>query len=338
MRNDEAAGRTPTILDVASFAQVSKSTVSLVLQGSTRIPEATAERVRNAAAALGYIYNQRAASLRLQSSTTIGVVINDLMNPFFAEVLIGLESALVEAGYTVLMGHSHEDPRRQERLLQSMREQHAGGIVLCPAIGTPPENLARLRDSGTPLTLIVRPHDRAGHDFAGVANAQGVFLATQHLIGAGHRRIGFLGGLPGTMQVDRVSGYRQALAEAGIAFDPVLVVNAPPHRAGGYGALHALLDGEGAATAAVCYNDITAFGALSALGARGLRAGADFALVGFDNVLDAAHSNPPLTTVDIRPVELGVRAAELLLQRIAEPGRPAQAYEATPRLVVRGSG
>lgn len=338
MARPPASGAPSTILHVAAEAQVSKSTVSLVLQGSPRIPEATAERVRAAAARLGYVYNRRAAELRQRASNTIGVVINDLMNPFFAEVLVGLEQRLVEAGYTVLMGHSHEDPARQAQLLHSMREQNAAGLVLCPALGTPAALPRQLKAWGIPFTVIVRTLGGSGYDFAGSANTEGAALATQHLIGAGHRRIGFLGGVAGTLHGERLAGYRQALEAHRIGFDAALVLQAHPNRAGGHSMLNALLDRGTGATAAVCYNDITAFGALSALGARGLRAGEDFALTGFDNVLDAAHSNPPLSTVDIRPGELGAQAAALLLARIAEPGRPRQVYCAAPQLVLRQSG
>lgn len=332
-----SANRPSTIVHVAAEAQVSKSTVSLVLQGSPLIPEATAQRVRLAAEKIGYVYNRRAAELRQKSSNTIGVVINDLMNPFFAEVLVGLENQLVEAGYTVLMGHSGENLERQDKLLRSMREQHAAGIVLCPAIGTPDTLPGLVKTWGIPLTVIVRTLGRGSYDFAGSANVQGAAMATQHLIAAGHRRIGFLGGVPGTMHGERVTGYSQALAAHGIAFDAALVLQAHPNRQGGYDTLNTLLDRGTQATAAVCYNDITAFGALSALGARGLHAGQDFALMGFDNVLDAAHANPPLSTVDIRPGALGAQAATLLLARIAEPARARQTYYAEPRLLLRQS-
>ena len=338
MARAAAPARPSTILHVAAEAQVSKSTVSLVLQGSPLIPEATAQRVRAAAEKLGYVYNRRAAELRQQSSNTIGVVINDLMNPFFAEVLVGLENRLVEAGYTVLMGHTHENLERQDKVLRSMREQNTAGLVLCPAVGTPATLPRQIKAWGIPLTVIVRTLGSGSYDFAGSDNVPGAAMATRHLLAAGHRRIGFLGGAPGTMHGERVAGYRQALQEHGVAFDAALVLQAHPSRQGGYDTLNALLDGGAQATAAVCYNDVTAFGALSALGERGLRAGTDFALMGFDNVLDAAHANPPLSTIDIRPGELGAQAAALLLARIAEPARARQTFYAEPRLVLRQSG
>jgi LacI family transcriptional regulator len=135
----------------------------------------------------------------------------------------------------------------------------------------------------------------------------------------------------------RLKSYKKALKEAGIAFSSALVLSAPPTREGGYEIMRALLERQPQVKAAICYNDVVAFGALSALGERGLHAGRDFALMGFDNVLDAARSNPPLNTVDIQPDELGEQAAAILLARIEEPQRPRQKYLAKPRLTLRQS-
>jgi LacI family transcriptional regulator len=338
MARTKSQSRPVTILDVAAVANVSKSTVSLVLQGSERIRDETAERVREAARKIGYVYNQRAADLRRKSSNTIGVIINDLMNPFFAEVLVGLERKLVDAGYTVLMAHTSEDLERQEKVLLTMREQHAAGIALCPALGTPASLTKTVQSWGIPLVVMVRTLGNGSYDFAGSDNAKGVQMATEHLVEARHRRIGFLGGQSGPVLDQRLQGYKAALSKAGIPFDESLVFAAYPTRAGGYATMNALLDVQPEVKAAVCYNDLAAFGALSALGERGLRAGADFALMGFDNVLDAAHSNPPLSTVDIRPSELGEEAATILLARIQEPSQSKRQYLAEPRLVLRQSG
>jgi LacI family transcriptional regulator len=327
-----------TIMDVAEGAQVSKSTVSLVLQDSPLIREETAARVREVAAQLGYVYNRRAADLRRKSSNTVGVIINDLLNPFFAELLVGIERRLVQAGYIALMAHTNESLALQNQVLQSMREHHAAGIVLCPALGTTRQLIKQVQSWGIPLLVTVRPLGPGSYDFAGSDNEKGTRLATEHLIAAGHKRIGFIGGQTGLVYEQRVGGYRKALADAGLAQDERLVVPAHPTRQGGYEATLELLARKPRCTAAVCYNDVAAFGALAALGEKGMRAGSDFALVGFDNVLDAAHSNPPLSTVDITPSALGERAAELLLARIADPGRSKQTYLGEPHLLLRQSG
>lgn len=326
-----------TIHDVAAEADVSKSTVSLALRGSDLVRDETADKVRAAARKLGYVYNRRAAGLRRRSSDTIGVLINDLMNPFFAEVLVGIERRLVEAGYTVLMAHTDEDPDRQAKVLQSMREQNAAGIALCPVLGTPAALTRTIGSWGMPLVVMVRTLGSGRYDFAGSDNAEGVRQATAYLVAAGHRRIAFLGGLSGPVLEQRLKGYRQALSRAGLKVDARLIRAARPTRAEGYECMRALLESGNRVRAAVCYNDLVAFGALRALGERGLRAGRDFALVGFDNVVDAEHSNPPLSTVDVRPGEIGEHAAQLLLRRIEQPDIARQRFLAKPRLILRES-
>jgi LacI family transcriptional regulator len=330
--------RASTIVDVAAEAKVSKSTVSLVLQGSKLIRPATTARVHAAARKLGYVYNRRAAELRHRASNTIGVIINDLMNPLFAEMLVGLERKLVDAGYIALLAHTNEDLERQEKVLLTMREQNAAGIALCPAIGTPGSLPRTIKSWGIPLVVMVRLLDTDGYDFSGSDNTLGVKQATAHLIAKGHRRIGFLAGLPGRMLEMRLLGYRTALAEAGIKFDDRLVIKAAPTRTGGYETLNVLLARRPAVTAAVCYNDLVAFGALSELGNRGLHAGTDFDLMGFDNLIDAAIANPPLSTVDVHPSEMGEHAASILLARIANPGRALERYFVSPNLILRQSG
>ncbi len=326
-----------TIHDVAAEAGVSKSTVSLALQGSPLIRPETAERVREAAARIGYVYNRRAGELRRKSSNVIGVVINDLMNPFFAEVLVGIERKLVDAGYIVLMAHTAESLQRQNQVLMSMREQNAASIILCPVLGTPKSLVTDVQGWGIPLLVLVRSLGAGPYDFAGSDNESGNFIATRHLIESNHRRIGFLGGQSGVVLHQRLKGYKLALAKAKIPFDELLVIPSVPTRQGGYMAMQQLLALAPRVTAAVCYNDIEALGALSALGERGLIAGKDFSLMGFDNVLEAEHANPPLSTMDVRPGDLGEQAARLLLARIEDPSLPPQIFLSAPRLILRQS-
>jgi LacI family transcriptional regulator len=325
------------MLDVAAAANVSKSTVSLVLKNSPLIPAETSERVREAATRLGYVYNRRAGQLRGGSSNMVAVVINDLMNPFFAEILVGIERKLVEAGHVVLMAHTNEDAERQAQVLQTMREQGSAGMVLCPAYGTSTRLPREIRSWGIPLVVMVRTLGPGRYDFAGADNERGVFQATTYLLEAGHRRIAFLGGRSGTVLDQRLKGYQSALAARRVRFDPALAIVSAPTRQGGYETMKALLKRRPQATAALCYNDIVAFGAMAALGEQGLRAGKDFALMGFDNVLDAAHSNPPLSTVKIQPEALGEQAARLLLARIEDPLLRRQVYLAESELVIRQS-
>ena len=337
MPRDNKPSKTVTILDVARESGVSKSTVSLVLQGSPLIRDETAQRVREVAGRLGYVYNRRAAELRSQASNVVGVVINDLMNPFFAEVLVGVERRLEGAGYIVLMAHTHEDLERQRKVLASMREQNAAGLIICPAFNTPRTLPKEVQGWGIPMVVLVRSLGTGSYDYVGSDNEAGVLQAVRHLASRGHTRIGFLGGHTGVVYDQRLKGYRKGLEESGVACDPSLIVESDPSRQGGHAAMKQMLAMKPKVTAAVCYNDITAFGALAALGEHGLQAGKDFALVGFDNVLAAAHSNPPLTTVDVQPSQLGEQAAQTLLARLENPALKRQVYLTEPHLIQRQS-
>jgi LacI family transcriptional regulator len=331
-------GRRPTITDIANAAAVSKSTVSLVLQGSPLIKAETASRVRDVADALGYVYNRGAADLRRQASNVIGTVINDLTNPFFAELLVGLERSLADEGYVTLMAHTGEDLDTQERVLASMREYHAAGLILCPAFDTAPILLEQIRAWRIPVLIVVRPVGDETFDYAGSDNESGTFAATKHLAEMGHRRIVFLGRVGGGAVYElRRKGFARAMREHGLAVEDEWLIDIPPTREGGRAGIRQALALRSRPTGAICYNDIVAFGALSELGERGLRAGRDFSVVGFDGIADGAHSNPPLTTISVDPARLGESAAHLLLTRLREPSGPPMRHVAQPQLIVRQS-
>jgi LacI family transcriptional regulator len=327
-----------TITEVAAAAKVSKSTVSLVLQGSPLIARDTAERVRQAAEALGYVYNRRAADLRRKATSIVGIVINDLANPFFAELLVGMQRRLDEAGFVSLMAHTDERLDAQERVLNSMREQNAAGLIICPVFGTPEALLESIRAAGMPLVVTVRPPVSAAFDFVGTDHERGTFAVTSHLIERGHRRIAFLGRVGGgPVYEKRRAGYERAMRERALPVAADWFVDVSLSREGGREGIRRSLAMRPPPTAAVCYNDVVAFGAMSELGEHGLVVGRDLALTGFDGVIAAAHTNPPLTTVDTHPTQLGALAAEALLERFAHPDAPPIRRVTEPELVIRQS-
>jgi LacI family transcriptional regulator len=327
-----------TIKDVAREAGVSKSTVSLVLQDSPLIRPDTAERVRGAAEKLGYVYNRQAADLRRKASNIIGVVINDLGNPFFSELLVGMERRLVDAGYICLIAHTDERLDIQEKVLASMREHHAAGLVLCPAFNTPESLRTTVQAWGIPLLIVARSLGKGAYDYVGSDYETGVRLATEHLIEQGHKRIAFLGWAgAGPAYEERRSGFQRAMKDHKLAAASEWIIDVPPTRAGGFDGMRKVLALPNPPSAAVCYNDVVAFGALSALGERGLKAGNDFSLIGFDGVAATEHSNPPLSTVNVDPPQLGATAADVLLRRLADPARRSVRHLVRPKLVVRQS-
>jgi LacI family transcriptional regulator len=325
-----------TLLDIAADAGVSRATVSLVIRNVPSVADATRKRVQRSIKRLGYVYHRGAASLRMQQSHAIGLIVSDITNPFFAEIIVAIEERLATAHLVTLLGNTSEDHAKEERLLKTMREFPADGILICPAIsrgtstGTP--NLA----DRLPTVAFARRID--GLDYAGVDNAQGSQLAIEHLCQLGNRRIAFIGGDPevSTGQ-ERIAGYKRALVRSGLEFDRGLVVPAPPTRRGGYDGVLQLLQMENPPTAALCFNDVVALGAIEALQHAGVPAGRKFGVVGFNNVPDAAQSLPGLTTVDTSPRELGETAAELLLKRIEQRDSPIRTVILRPRLIVRQS-
>ena len=330
----------PTIEDIAAAAGVSKSTVSLVLQQSPKIKAETADKVRAAAQSLGYVYNRGAATLRGKRSTTVGMVINDLTNPFFVELLVSIERVLAQSGYTTLMAHTAESVDTQSRVLQSMREQNVAGLIMSPAMGTPEQLPAEIKSWGIPLVLVMRPMG-ADVDTVGVDNSYGFALATEHLIAQGHTRIAFAGHRAGyTVANYRKEGYLSAMAKHGLAVANEWIIDVELNPEGGRKAVRSIFDMRPRPTAVVCYNDQVAFGVLHELDRMGKRAGKALAVVGCDNVVAAEHTNPPLTTLSAGAEQLGAIASQTLLARLdpaADETEPPLQHFAVPELVVRES-
>jgi LacI family transcriptional regulator len=325
-----------TLLDIAADAGVSRATVSLVIRNVPSVADSTRKRVQRSIKRLGYIYHRGAASLRTQQSHAIGLIVSDITNPFFAEVIVAIEERLAAERLVTLLGNTSEDHAKEERLLKTMREFPADGILLCPAIGRDDSTGAVTLAGRLPTVAFARR--AAGLDFAGVDNARGSLLAVEHLCQVGNRRIAFIGGNP-TVSTgrERLEGYQRALDRFGLPFDPHLVLPAPPTRRGGYDSVQQFLGIQDRPTAALCFNDVVALGVIEALQHAGVRAGQEFGVVGFNNVPDAAQSLPGLTTVDTSPRELGEAAAELLLKRIEQPDSPIRTVILQPRLIIRQS-
>ena len=337
MAGAKSAARTVTIIDIAQEAGVSKSTVSLVLMMSPLVKEETRQRVTKAMDALGYVYNRGAASLRRARSDIVGMVINDLANPFFAELAIGIERALQNSGFIPFIANTSESVVRQAEVVRSMREHGAAGLILCPALNTDAAEVGRL-DSRLPMVLAIRRIIGARTSLVVSDNVGGAARATEHLIGLGHRDIAFVGGISHMVVLqDRVAGFTRAMNAAGLAVDPSLISEGMPTKEGGFNAMSRLLSVEKRPTAVVCFNDVVAIGAMLAIARRGLVAGRDIAIVGFDDTTEARHVSPALTTVSVDSGGLGERAAQMLLRQINEGERRLDTHVGEATLVVRES-
>jgi LacI family transcriptional regulator len=327
-----------TIIEIAAAAGVSKSTVSLVLKGSESVRSATRDRVNAAIRDLGYVYNRGAANLRRARSNMVGMVIHDLTNPFCAELAVGIERSFQAAGYVPFIANTAESPVRQAEVIKLMREQGVAGLIVSAARGTPDDALDSLVAAGVPIVLAMRRLKGRRIPVVGPDNRLGARLAVERLVALGHRRIAFLGGhADSAVRAERLEGFRAALAEAGIDPHGALVVASAPTREGGAQALETILAQRNPPTGAVCFNDIVAFGVCLALRRRGIEPGPGFAVIGFDDVQEAVHADPPLTTIAVDVMGLGERAAQTVLRMIETGRNIAEDHVGAVHLAVRDS-
>jgi LacI family transcriptional regulator len=319
------------IADVALEAGVARSTAALALRDSPRLRAETRLAVQQVAERLGYVYNRSAARLRSGRSYVIGMLVCEITNPFYAELTAGVQAALESAGYVVLLANTAESPARQRRMLERFREQSVDGIIMMPATGTSASLLDELDEWGLPCVTVVRGFRRGAH--AGPDNATGTRLATEHLLRLGHRDIAFLGGAArNSVSSGRWEGYARTMTARGLT--PLHL----PCRTdmGDASDFVATLTPAGP-TALVCFNDSVAFGASLGLLRAGRQPGRDVALTGFDDIREASSWFPPLTTVRVAAVDIGIAGARILLDRIEDPSAPARRETLAPTLMVRAS-
>jgi LacI family transcriptional regulator len=341
-RQDSTLDMTPrrrvTLQVIAERLDVSTATVSLALRDNPVVAHATRNRVQEVARELGYVYNRSAASLRTARTNIIAFAVHDVTNPYFAEILAAVEESVSASGRTVLLGTTAEDPGRQDRILATLKEYRPDGMIICPAGGSKASSLEQLVSARIPLVQISREIPEAGLDFVGADDEHGIALAVEHLVALGHVRIGMIGGTAGTSTGQRRhQGWRDALARRGLLAEPALLQPGFGTRETGLRGVQALLDLPEPPTAAVCFNDLTAFGAMLGLRHRGLEAGRDFSIVGCDDVKEASQWYPALTTISNRQHEMGRLAAELLTERMGRPEAPTRRILLEPHLVVRGT-
>lgn len=323
-----------SIRDVAEHAGVSIATVSHVLNDTRPVSAATTGRVNAAVEALGYRPNRVAKSLRTSRSTTIGMLVPDNANPFFAEMARGVEHAAFDRGYNVMLCNTEGDADKERRYGDALIENRIAGVVLITA-----DRTSRLVDdlhaAGVPVVVLDRDLDRVDVDAVLPRHHDGAVAATEHLVGVGHRRIGCIASeTGGTAATERLRGFREAIEEAGV--ESVLAFGDFQYE-GGHQAARELLAAPDSPTAIFACNDLMAIGALRAAQELGLAVPNDVSIVGFDDVAQASYTAPALTTVAQPTERIGAIATELLLRRIDDPtATPDQRYVDT-ELVVRES-
>jgi len=330
-----------SIKDIAKAAGVSHSTVSRALTDSPLVKAETKARIQRLAQEMGYTPNAIARSLVTQQTRTVGVVVTTITDPFIAEVVQGIEDTAHENDYAVILSSSAAEPDREIAAVEMLRAKRVDSVIVTSSrVGA--LYLEHLERIGVPVVLVNNHNEKSGrYTFSvSVDNQHGGCLATRHLIEGGHRRIAYVSGpADHSDNAGRLAGYRQALDEAGIAFDPALVVLGNGRLDSGERALLALRSLDRPPTAVFCYNDMTAIGLLSAARGAGLSVPEDLALVGFDDIPLAHHINPCLTTIAQPQRDMGRRAMNMALALMIsdDSATPVSDVVVKGKLIVRES-
>jgi LacI family transcriptional regulator len=327
-----------TIRDVAALADVSTATVSHVLNDTRPVSQALRDRVLVAMARLSYQPDAVARSLRCRETLTIGLFVPSLEIPFYAWVAGSIETAAHNAGYNVILCNSGWSLQRELSAIDELLARRVDGLV-CISLGVRAEHIRPVLKRGTPMVWFERSLPGTDLDAVFVNNFKGAYDATQHLIELGHRRIGCITGLVNSqLSNERVDGYRKALADAGISFDPALLQRGDYMPPSGRLGAEVLLAQSDPPTAIFAFNDLMAMGALQAFTRLGRRIPDDVALIGFDGVALAEHTCPPLSTIEQPIPAMAATAIKLLLDRINDDAPPqGRVVTAEPRLIVRAS-
>lgn len=325
-----------TMADVARKAGVSTATVSHVVNGTRAVREETRKLVEQAIESIGYSPNNLARSLATASTRSIAVVMSAISNPYFGQVLQGIESMAVEHDYTLLLAESRDDPEHEFHVVRSMHERRVDGIILAPS-ANPQRTLDYLAEHMLPVVFADRLADEA-YDQVGPDNTEPTARLVDHLSAAGHRRIAMLSGRDGlTTTEERVRGYREGLRRNGLRFERQLLVGGGSETGSAVEATGRLLSRKRRPTALIAANNGMTIGAMQALGEAGLRVPDDLAVVGFDDFPWANWFAPRLTVIAQPCTEIGSEATRLLLRRIGEPGLAPETHRLSSSFVHRDS-
>lgn len=323
----------PTLETVAKLAGVSIPTVSQALRGTGRISEETRRKVIAAAQQLHYLTDQKAASMRSGENREVGFVINQLSNPFNAEVISGVVDLLEAEGYLVSVLDTRDDANRQRQQLESFIRHGRGGLLWVPTVGTDDTTYSLLKAHGVPTVTFLR-NVSPSFDHVGIRNAEATYKATQHLINQGHKAVAYLGGTQMTpVRRERIAGYQKCLSDNSCS--KPLVWDSEDNKLAGLNSMNELLKAHPEVSAIVCNGDMVALGACLALQRMGFVPGREVSVIGFDDIQDAEAATPRLTTMAVSPVKLGRKLAQVLIARIREPDMPVTVSEVSAELLIR---
>jgi DNA-binding LacI/PurR family transcriptional regulator len=331
-----------TIKDIAKRAGVSHSTVSRALRGNPLISDETSERIRLVAREMSYHPSAAARSLKTNQTQALGVVVSNIDDPFFSEILQGIEDVAQGEGYSLFISSSQSDTNRERMIVQAMREHRVDGVIICSSSFSTSQS-RQLLEHGVPIVVV---NNQAAEDYRYSIyhdDVDGSRQITRYLIELGHQRIAYLGNsLSGRTTLDRLSGLQQEMEAAGLPIPAEYIHQVPggePEH--GLAGLDHFLDLADRPTALVCFNDMMAIGVLKGLQLAGIQVPAECSVTGFDNIVFSVFTNPPLTTFDQPKHYIGAEAARLVLDLLRpdpEKGAPAlKSQTLKGRLLVRKS-
>ncbi len=333
----EPLSRRATIIDVARASGVSYSTVSRVLNGYEFVRETTRSRVLEAAEKLGYVANLQARSLAGGRSHIIGLLVPGLDNGYIGEVVRGIDEECARQNYDIMLYSTHRNRGNESVYVKAITSGLTDGLLLIVPL-IPASLIEALPSENFPHVLIDQNNAASNSDVVDATNWQGAYDLTKYLLELGHRHIGFISGTPElSSTTERLNGFRAALTDQGVEYEPDLFIPGNFFETGGYRATSQLLDLPQRPTAIFASNDLSAFGAINAARDRGLRIPDDLSIVGFDDIPLASITYPKLTTVRQPLIQMGRVAVKLLFEQIEDPGRDARRVTLSTQLIVRDS-
>jgi DNA-binding LacI/PurR family transcriptional regulator len=329
----------PTMKDVARFAGVSISTVSHVLNKTRRVEEETKKKVLSAIKELGYRPNIVARSLRKKSTNTIGLIVSNIANLFYPEVVRGVEDILLKYNYNLILCNSDEDINKEREYIEVLYSKQVDGIIITPSKSTETrKNLEIFISQNIPVILVDRRIAGIETDVVLADNISGTYSATEYLISLGHRRIGIITGpLDTTTGKERLEGYLNALNKNKIEVDYKLIREGDFKREGGYQKGKELLELENPPTAIISSNNLMTLGLIYAISEKGLKIPQDISVISFDDMEWFKYFSPPLTAIYQPSYELGKSAGALLIEKLKRRRKKPKEIVLPTKLIIRES-
>ena len=326
-----------TVRDIAARAEVSAATVSLVLRGKGNLRQETRETVARVIEETGY--KPRRPLARRSNGRQFALIVDDITNPYFHELFKGLDRTLGDSGHYASMLSSGDSIERQSELLHELWDSDTGGVILVPATGTSRQDLSAFENRRHPVIMAVRRIGESPFDYVGANPLAGMQLATDHLIKLGYSKIGFIGGFKANYAYrERYAGFIASLMGHGLQYHANWLIDGGSSREFGLHAMAKLLQRDPMPEALIAYNDMVAFGVMDAIRAKGLTPGRDIAVIGYDDIPEAALQPAPLTSIATPAGKLGEIIGQVIVSRGKETKHTAPIdITYSPRLVARMS-